>query len=450
MAMGIFLDNEIMYDRALRYIQGLPHRSDDLPYPVGPRTSTGLVSTGDYADTYGTVDGGNIEDFGYNEVMTHYIWENGQCQESSRDQQHTFFGIGLLCSMAEMAWNQGDDLYTHENERLLLGLEYNMRYNVSVLRSYPDQPNPWVPTVNSGEFIRRFDRTGRWYSKAMSPIGEGEFSGVRPVFEMPLAHYYGRGFKSEDEVRWIKRARDIAIDESGYEAAGWTNDAIGWGALTARRPEECYGDPVSGFTSSGLPIYEMNVLPMTIEAENYDYSPVSGQGRVYSDVSSANQGGDYRPDESVDIEECSDINGGYNIGWTANGEWLTYTVHVPRSGTYDVSVRYSARNSNGKVKFSFGGVDKTGEVTVPSTGGYDEWSDFTVASGIELTEGVQSMKLSISGTSSSYNINNITISLDSGDFSTQPIAYWSMDEGSGNTVRDIRSRCGWMEILISL
>ena len=100
MAMGIFLDNEIMYDRALRYIQGLPHRSDDLPYPVGPRTSTGLVSTGDYADTYGTVDGGNIEDYGYNEVMTHYIWENGQCQESSRDQQHTFFGIGLLCSMA--------------------------------------------------------------------------------------------------------------------------------------------------------------------------------------------------------------------------------------------------------------------------------------------------------------------------------------------------------------
>ena len=37
MAMGVFLDNEVMYDRALRYLKGMPHRADDLPYPSGPR-----------------------------------------------------------------------------------------------------------------------------------------------------------------------------------------------------------------------------------------------------------------------------------------------------------------------------------------------------------------------------------------------------------------------------
>lgn len=32
MAIGVFLDNEIMYDRALRYLQGAPSRADDIPY----------------------------------------------------------------------------------------------------------------------------------------------------------------------------------------------------------------------------------------------------------------------------------------------------------------------------------------------------------------------------------------------------------------------------------
>ncbi|MDF7805979.1 alginate lyase family protein [Pontiellaceae bacterium B12219] len=183
MAMGIFLDNEIMYDRALRYIKGLPHRPDDLPYPSGPSTHTSLKSSTDYVDTWNNSRGSSIADYGYNGVMTNYIYANGQCQESSRDQQHTFFGIGLLCSMAEMAWNQGDDLYSHENDRLLLGLEYNMRFNVSAIQSYPDQPAPWEPTVASGEFLEGFDRTHRWYSKAISPDGLGGFPDKRPVLK---------------------------------------------------------------------------------------------------------------------------------------------------------------------------------------------------------------------------------------------------------------------------
>lgn len=36
LAMGIYLDNELIYDRALRYVSGLKHRADDLPYTAGP------------------------------------------------------------------------------------------------------------------------------------------------------------------------------------------------------------------------------------------------------------------------------------------------------------------------------------------------------------------------------------------------------------------------------
>ncbi|WP_299253021.1 carbohydrate-binding protein [uncultured Aquimarina sp.] len=405
MAMGIFLDNEIMYDRALRYIKGQSHRSDDLSYPSGPRTHTDLIDSGDHADTYNTSQGNSITDYGYNEVMTHYIYETGQCQESSRDQAHVLFGLGLLNSMAEMAWNQGDDLYSHENDRLLLGLEYSLRYNVSSVASYPDQNSPWEPNT----FLRGFDRTERWYSKSISPDGRGDFTRNRPNWEMSTAHYIGRGFKSENEAKWTLRARDKSIDIDGYERAGWTNDAIGWGGLTFRRPIGCHGDPISGFIA-GLPDYNMNVLPMTIEAENYDYSPTNGEGRTYHDTSANNSGNQYRTNENVDIETRT--GGGYNIGWIASGEWLTYTVYVPETGNYDIAINYAANNTSGKIKFEFGGSDKTGEIPLTGTGGMQSWNDLTVKTGVRLSKGVQNMKVLASGVSNSFNLNSIKISKD--------------------------------------
>ena len=408
MAMGIFLDNEIMYDRALRYIKGQTHRADDLAYPAGPNTSNSITGSDSFADTYSVTRGYTTADYGYNEVMTNYIWDNGQIQESSRDHQHTAFGLGLLTSMAEMAWNQGDDLYGHADSRLLLGLEYNLRYNVSAVQSFPDQSQPWNPTVASGEFRQGFDRTGRWYSKAISTIGAGDiFSGVRPVLELPVAHYIGRGIKSATDAKWTLRGRDLAIDESGYEVAGWSNDAIGWGALTARRPDLCYGDPISGFDNNGLPVYAMNVLPMTIEAENFDYSPIDQNGRTYSDTTTANRGNQYRTAENVDIQVSDE--GGYNVGWIADGEWLSYTVYVPTTANYDVSLRVAAPNAGATVKVLFDGEDKSGFVNLPATGDWQIWDDVTLAKGITLNQGVQSMRIQVGA--GNFNLNNITVAL---------------------------------------
>ncbi|WP_169816807.1 DUF7594 domain-containing protein [Wenyingzhuangia fucanilytica] len=412
MAIGIFLDNQIIYDRALRYIKGLPHRADDLPYPSGPNTSNEITSSNEYSDTYSISKGSSIQDYGFNELMTNYIWDNGQCQESSRDQQHTAFGIGLLTSMAEMAWNQGDDLYSYANDRLLLGLEYNMRYNVSAIQSYPDQTTPWEPTVASGEFKVGFDRTGRWYSKAISPDGRGEYTGIRPVYEMPVAHYIGRGLKTEDEVKWTKRARDKALEVSGYESAGWTNDAIGWGALTARRPAYCYGDPVVGFDENNLPIYGMNATETFVEAEHFDYDPIQqGEGRTYHDLSSSNAGGIYRTFDGVDIASTS--QGAYHISNIEAGEWLSYTISVPETALYSIKIKYSASQSGGTMKFSFEGEEKTNDLAVPfgapySTGNSD-WKEYTIKEDIVLNKGVQSLRIAFGGASNVLDLDSFSV-----------------------------------------
>ena len=62
--------------------------------------------------------------------LENYLYTNGQCQESGRDQQHTQLGLAHLGDCCEMAWHQGIDLYSVVENRLLLGFEYTARYNL--------------------------------------------------------------------------------------------------------------------------------------------------------------------------------------------------------------------------------------------------------------------------------------------------------------------------------
>ena len=65
-----------------------------------------------------------------NGALPNYISETGQCQETGRDQAHAQLGLGALCDICDMAWNQGDDLWGALDSRLLKGLEYSARYNM--------------------------------------------------------------------------------------------------------------------------------------------------------------------------------------------------------------------------------------------------------------------------------------------------------------------------------
>ncbi len=55
--------------------------------------------------------------------LAHYIYDNGQCQESGRDQQHTQLGLAHMGDACQIAWNQGWDLYGAKDNRLLCGFE---------------------------------------------------------------------------------------------------------------------------------------------------------------------------------------------------------------------------------------------------------------------------------------------------------------------------------------
>ncbi len=63
---------------------------------------------------YGTVNGSLFK----------YIYPNGQCQETARDQGHVQLGLGEFAGAAQIAFTQGRDLLSAGNHRLALGYEF--------------------------------------------------------------------------------------------------------------------------------------------------------------------------------------------------------------------------------------------------------------------------------------------------------------------------------------
>lgn len=200
-----------------------------------------------------------MPDYGYDELLQYYIYPNGQCQESCRDQGHAVGGLHNYVAIAEMTWNQGDSLYSCLNNRILLGLEWNYRYNLSKLRTYNDQFVPWEPTgftrnieeasYENGKFLRLHSRSGRWESIDVSDIGRGDPAGTSGAREMALAHYSVRAGLSLEKYTWLQRYRDYMIEQYGHEnwgvAPNWFYEWTGWGTLSKRLTPWMAGDPVS-------------------------------------------------------------------------------------------------------------------------------------------------------------------------------------------------------------
>ncbi len=144
-------------------------------------------------------------------------------------------------------------------------------------------------------------------------------------------------------------------------------------------------------TAKQYPYKGIIQIPGTIEAENYD---VGGEGESYHDSNVSNTGAVYRQDD-VDIGEFSP--GLYNIGWTANGEWLEYTVNVAETGAYDIDVVYSAgRTTPAKIGLEFfdEGTVLFSNFTLPLTANWDTYT--TIRKGnVQLTKGKHILRLNI-------------------------------------------------------
>ncbi len=143
-------------------------------------------------------------------------------------------------------------------------------------------------------------------------------------------------------------------------------------------------------------------VPGTVEFENYD---LGGEGVAYHDTTATNDGGQYRTSEAVDLEATSDAPGGYNVGYIYPGEWINYTVNVTQAGAYTLGFRVSSPGPGGTFHLTVNGIDATGPLVIPDTGG---WQVFTTVlrPGVNLAAGLQTWRLIFDANGASGYVGN--------------------------------------------
>lgn len=136
----------------------------------------------------------------------------GQWQESNRDQGHSLMGVGLAADICEMAWNQGDNLYAYDNNRLLAGFEYVAKYNLG-----EEVPNiPYDNCEHANQLV----------------IGEKGRGSERPIWEKIYNHYTNRiGIKLPYSEKFAAKLRpEGGGGNYGPNSGGF--DVLGFGTLT--------------------------------------------------------------------------------------------------------------------------------------------------------------------------------------------------------------------------
>ena len=178
--------------------------------------------------------------------------------------------------------------------------------------------------------------------------------------------------------------------------------------------------PSAAAPYSGTPV----PVPGTIAATNFDHG---GEGVSYHDTTAGNSGATYR---STDVDVQSSSEGGYNIAWTAAGEWLNYTVNVASAGSYTANLRVASPDG-GSLHLGFNTASNVWKtVTVPATGGWQAWT--TVSVPVTLGSGVQQMTLLFD----TGRTNLASVSVSAGTSTPPPSGGGTSSTGATITVPD--------------
>lgn len=242
----------------------------------------------------------------------------GQMQESGRDQGHALMALGLAADICQVAWNQGDDLYSYMDNRFAAGAEYVAAYNHSGVEDLP-----WTE-------YRYADCRTAWHNTwNMTAINGGGRGGWRPYWDRIVGHYEG-----EKGVA-MKYSKKAALDVRG------TAGSDGGG--------HNYGETSGGYDHLGFTTL-MCYNPNPISA---DMAPIVLIPRIEYDGKTYNQAELGGLDNTFELRPVTDIPAGSVVklmpqlpeGESGNGTWLWDTgettkdieVTVNRSRLYRVT-----------------------------------------------------------------------------------------------------------------
>jgi hypothetical protein len=147
-------------------------------------------------------------------------------------------------------------------------------------------------------------------------------------------------------------------------------------------PDESISDPnIDSVTGYDVYLRVRNpILDVVTKVEAENYTAMSG----------------------VNKETCSDTGGGQNLGSTAAGDWAEYRIDVPLKGPYAMNFRVSKQTTGtATINLSLNG-SAIGSVTVPRTGGWQNWTTVGTKVAFDTNEPNAILRLDFAG---SANVN---------------------------------------------
>lgn len=109
---------------------------------------------------------------------------------------------------------------------------------------------------------------------------------------------------------------------------------------------------------------------------------------------------------SVKIYETKDRSGGYKVGSIDHGDWLAYTITVPRKSTYKIIGRFAKdpeSTDKTKIRVSVNGKNVSGDVEIDETGGWDSYVSKEISQ-VNLDTGSHEMVVEVSGEDKGNNL----------------------------------------------
>ncbi|WP_338524790.1 alginate lyase family protein [Pseudomonas batumici] len=139
-----------------------------------------------------------------------------QVQESGRDQGHSTLDIAIIGVICQMAWSQGDDLFSFDHNLALKASEYVAKYNLL-------DDVPWTNYTTSDGSVQ-------------TQISSGSRGSTRPMWTLIYNHYAGI---KHLEAPYTKKMMDNFGPEAGaYGSNSGGFDQLGYGSLLFNNYQE--------------------------------------------------------------------------------------------------------------------------------------------------------------------------------------------------------------------
>jgi O-glycosyl hydrolase len=292
--------------------------------------------------------------------------------------------------------------------------------------SYTGESESWM-TVSSGSTV--ILEKGVQTLKILAQSDDWKINWIKLTVSDLIAScslpYTNEGFEVNDTtIEWTTGVMDISCENSVdvyvlFETIGDLQETDYLNVFYKLDDGEKVQITNKTATGDVALLYEENLsgsfLEVIIESQSseagayYDVSRISISNET--DLFDRIEAEDYDEQSGIDTETCSDTDGGENVGYVNNNDWLMFS-DISLTGVHSISLRL-ASTYTGTVSVYINSLDgtKIGEVDMPNTGGWQVWSTETAA--IDSLSGFYDVYLLFEGTGSYVgNINWLQFSAD--------------------------------------